>query len=340
MTRTSLIHLAVLLLLAPLALAQEGASGDAAEAALRVKVYRNWSIRLPAESWKPVGKKFAFADGLGADFKAVLEGRDLAIDVDADGKVDVKVEQPGGHVILVNGDRRHALRVNLVEGEWRYAPACVLKGEVAGTQVRIIDQNNNGSFDDIGEDAIVVGKGKVASFLSKVITIDGKLHEIDVDSKSMTLSHRPYAGPVAELELSTVTRGKVMAAVVKSSDGQHSFGFSGHGASMKVPAGDYNLHSGTISFGGNTVKVKQGRAAALSLPAEGKGKMEFGGPVAAEFLYNKKGRELEFSPDHIFFYGKMGEQYHGWNPLGESPRITVVTKSGREIAEAYFPGSC
>ena len=38
--------------------------------------------------------------------------------------------------------------------------------------------------------------------------------------------------------------------------------------------------------------------------------------------------------------GSAGEEYYGWNPLGKSPRITLHTKSGKEIVEAYFAGSC
>ena len=91
--------------------------------------------------------------------------------------------------------------------------------------------------------------------------------------------------------------------------------------------------------GGNTVRVKSGRSKSVSLPKDGKGSLSWGGPVTAEFAYVRKGDEIEFNPNAIWYYGKNGEEYYGWTPLGKSPKITLNTTSGRELAQAYFPGS-
>ena len=321
---------------------ENGAKGrDSTEVVpLKMKVYRNWSIRLPAEQWATVGKGFSFKDGLGADFKTHLDGTALAVDVNADGEVDLKVDSPGGYVILSRNGRRYALRVKTTNQQWHFAPGGAMTGTVEGTRIRLIDQNNNGRFDDFGEDAMIVGNGKVASLLSRVVSIDSHLFEIEIDADGQKLGYRPYAGPASVLELATVTKGKIIAAVVKSTDGKYSYGFTNGTAKMTVPAGDYALHSGTISFGGNTVKMKTGRALPVTATADGKGQISWGGPLRAEFQYSRTGSELTFDPNAIRFFGKSGEEYYAWAPLGKSPKISLHTKSGREIAEAYFPGSC
>lgn len=321
---------------AALANAPDGASEAVP---LKLKIHRNWSIRLPAEQWRPVGTGFEL-NGIGQTFRAHLDGRALAVDSDADGNVDVRIEGEGGHLVLQSGDHRYAVRVKRVNGEWCFAPAGAMRGSIAGTRVRIIDQNNNGRFGDVGEDALVVGKGKVASLLSRVVSIDGQLFSIDVAADGSRLDVAPYTGEVATLDVSATTKGKVLAAVVTSADGQFSFGFSARDQALQVPVGDYTLHSGIIALGGNTVRIKAGRSKPVALTKGSRAALAFGGPVRAEFTYRRVGRELTFDPNAIWFYGANGEEYYGWNPLGKSPKISLHVKSGREIAQAYFPGSC
>ena len=54
-------------------------------------------------------------------------------------------------------------------------------GSVEGVPVQLIDQNNNGVFNEIGIDAMVVGSGKSAAFLSKIVNLKGQLFEFEVD---------------------------------------------------------------------------------------------------------------------------------------------------------------
>lgn len=318
----------------------EVSNSAAAEVPLKIKVYRNWSIRLPDERWKPIGRELNLSAGLGANFKAHLEGTTLAVDIDADGKIDVKVDEPGGHLILVHDKMRYAVRVKKVQQIWHFAPASAMSGKVAGTRIRLIDQNNNGRFDDYGVDAMVVGNGKVASLLSKVVAVDGKLIELKVAANGQSLTCSPFLGPSAKLNLKALTKGKVLAAVIKSRDGQYSFGVDSNQNDLVVPAGQYDLHSGTISFGGNSVQMRKGSSKGITVKADAQAVLTWGGPVRAEFAYAKRGRELQFDFNQIRYFGKSGEEYHSWQPIGKSPKISLHDKSGREIAQAFFPGSC
>ena len=97
-------------------------------------------------------------------------------------------------------------------------------GIIDGQKIRIIDQNNNGRYDEYGKDAMVVGQGRYASFLSKVINVRGKLYSIEVSRDGRTLTYEPYAGKSGTLDMTTkfATKGKLLSAIVRSEDGHRA----------------------------------------------------------------------------------------------------------------------
>ena len=179
--------------LAPLALAAFGLAPAASavdpgpispgvEVPLVTKIYRDWKFRLPAESWKRVGKSIEIPGEAGAKstlYKAQLDGTSLMLDCDGDGELETKIEEEGGVAMLFQGEERIAIRLRS-QPQWSYAPASVQRGKIGKTRVSFIDQNNNGRFDDYGEDAMIVGRGKTASFLSKVVDVNGQLHTLAI----------------------------------------------------------------------------------------------------------------------------------------------------------------
>jgi len=308
--------------------------------ALKTKIQRRQKLLLPGEAATAVATGFHFEAGIGADFRADVDGESLRIDADGDGQLETLVEGDKGFVVLEHGDRRDG--VSLVkQGEWRCVTGSVVQGELAGTKVRVVDQNHNGRFDDVGQDAMVIGNGRAASFLSEVVSIDGQLRRIEVAADGSELRFSPFEGETAKLSLHAVTDGKVMAAVLNSTDGRYSVHLSKHDVDVVVPAGNYELHSGVLSLAGSRVDMAKGRSKAFSVSAEGVEQLAWGGPAKAEFAYQEAGGELKFDPNAIWFYGAKNEEYKNWNPVGKSPLITVVDRStGAVIAETRFPGSC
>ena len=105
--------------------------------------------------------------------------------------------------------------------------------------------------------------------------------------------------------------------------------------------GEYLLTSGHIGLGENRMQFRSGRARTLEINEGETTTFGWGGPVRAEFDYQRQGDQLVLSPEQVRYYGKAGEEYHSFFPRGESPKFTVRNlKTGREIAEAYFPGTC
>jgi len=330
-------------LLAALALVGSAAAQslpESGEVALKTKVQRRQKLLLPGEAATAVATGFHFQDGIGADFRADIDGEALLIDADGDGKLETRIEGDKGFVVLENDGRRYGVSL-AKKGEWTFVSGSVVQGEIAGTKIRIVDQNHNGRFDDIGKDALVIGNGRAASFLSEVASIAGELKKIEVAADGSKLRFSPFEGETGKLSLHAVTDGKVMAAVLNSTDGRYSVHLSKHDAEMVVPAGDYELHSGVLSLAGSRVAMGKGRSKPFAVKADGAEKLQWGGPAKAEFSYQDAGGQLTFDPNRIWFYGSKNEEYKNWNPVGKSPLITVVDRStGAVIAETRFPGSC
>ena len=322
--------------------ANDTTATKAGTSTLKYRAYRKWGFELPAEKFAPVGKGFQLSEALGKDFAAAPQGTSLQIDSDGDGTFDVTAEGPEATITLTGTEgRRYAVRLIDQQG-WRYAPGGVLTGKILGERIQLIDQNLDGDYTDVGEDAIIVGRGKIASFLSQVISIDGALVELTVSSDGTHVDYRPYEGPTGTLKLGPCeTKAKVLSAVVRSTDGRFCFDMAADQEGLVVPAGTYQLLRGAIGLGENRVDMVTGRSKSFAVTSGGTKELSWGGPVAAEFAYQRSGGELNLSPDQVWYYGKAGETYTGWNPLGKSPQFVVRNKkTGREIAQAYFPGTC
>lgn len=313
---------------------------ESGEITLKPKMQRSQKLLLPSEAATPVATGFHFEDGIGADFRANIDGTALLIDADGDGSLETRVEGDNGFVVLAKNGRRYGVRLT-AKPEWSFHAGSAVTGKIGSTRIRIVDQNHNGRFDDIGKDAMVVGNGRAASFLSETISIDGQLRTIKVAADGTTLSFAPFAGETGKLSLHAVTEGKVMAAVLISLDGRHSVHLSKQDADVSVPTGDYVLHSGVLSLSGSRVTMQQGRSKPITVGVGAQTNLSWGGPAKAEFAFQDKGEELVFDPNRIWFYGATNEEYRDWNPVGKSPLIVVTDKAtGRVVAETRFPGSC
>ena len=306
------------------------------------KRYRAWDIQLPAETFTPVGEGIALAGG--RTFRAALEGTNLLLDVDGDGETDVRVEGDAGSVLLRTDDGfRYAVRLVRGANGWGYAASGAMTGTIDGTLVSIIDQDNDGRFGEVGEDAVIVGRGNIATWLGETLQVGGKLHAVSVPEDGSTLLLRDFEGPTGALAVTDGFHGggKILSAVVRSTDGRHCFDLANADGAVNVPAGDYRIESGSVGMGTMLVTIGPGTSAPIAVAADGSTNFEWGGPVRAEFAMQRAGDQLGFSPDQVWYFGASGEEYEKWFPVGKSPVFVVLeADTGQEIARAMFPGSC
>lgn len=232
-------------------------------------------------------------------------------------------------------------------GGWKWAPGGAMTGAITTAAgpipIRIIDQNGNGSFNDIGVDAMIVGSGDEATFLSQTVVIDNKLRQLDVAADGTRLSMTDYTGPTTTFDMTTSFNAKavLLSAIIRSEDGKHSFDFGALDGPMEIPAGNYKFVAGTVGLGEHRVQIGAGEMKPFKLAANQKQTHTWGGPVRSDFTFVRAGDKVQFSPQTVWYYGKAGEEYFNWAPCGKSPEFKVTNaETGAVIEVAILPGSC
>jgi len=322
------------------------AAPPAVEVPMSFRTFRTWDVDLPAERFRPLGRALPLfgTDGLTVE---VTEGG-LAFDRDGDGAMDATVaptdqEHPTRLLTFRLGERQHAVRV-ANNGRWEYAPAGAVEGKLGSTRFMVFDQNGNGRFDDFGEDAMIVGRGKAAAFLSRTIIVDGQLKDFTIapDGSSATLSD--HAGPTGRLDLGggLATKAKLRSVVLVDAASDNSFELSGSlDAAVSLPVGSYTLHSGELVLGKSRVQLATGRAASIQVTEAGTAEVSWGGPVRAEVAYARQGGQVQVGPADISYFGSAGEAYANFMPLGSSPEFQVKDReTGEVLVDFVFPGNC
>ena len=334
------------------------AAADDSSIDLRYRSYRKWTINLPAFQWFEV--KDAIRVGQADTFAVAVVGNSLRIDTDADGKlhrtikplVDRDTNVSTARVILSattkQGDAfRYAVRLRKDARGWEWAPGGAMVGTIPADTgpipVRIIDQNGNGSFDDVGLDAMIIGTSDEAMFLSSTIVVGNTLRKISVSRDGRRITMTAYAGPTARFDMTTSFDAKavLLSAIVRSSDGKNSFDFGATEGPLQIPAGTYKVVAGVVGLGKHRVQIGAGRMQPFRLAANQQQTFNWGGPVRSEFQFARKGGKVEFSPQTIWYYGQAGEEYFNWTPIGKSPEFKVTNAdTGVVLKVAILPGSC
>lgn len=329
--------------------APAGEGSPAAETrsiALGYKAYKDWDIVLPRETWTPVRDEIPIphADGGGfaADKVGVLK---LRVDTNADGRLDSDVKGNGGFLSLRGRDEsgqsfEYAVRISFDGTAYRFASSGAMTGKLAGIQVELVDQDNNGRYDDYGRDAILVGSSRGASLLSRVVNVEDALYEIEVSADGRSLSYRPWTGETAMIEVASKheSRGELVSAVFQNEDGD-AFNVVRSGGAMKVPAGSYQFVYGFVRKGGETVNMRTGKMAPVELRNGETRTLEWGGPLVAEFDHSVDGDVITVHPN-VAFYGVAGEEYYTFKPDAKSPKIIVADKNSKKVYDEGFFGGC
>lgn len=327
---------------------------------LKYRSYRNWTIQLPNEKW------FAVKDGIniphadGDAFAVAMEGNDLRLDTNGDGELDRNIKaiadsKPGASTtrVILSGKTkageplRYAVRLRSDVKGWQWAPGGAWAGSIstdAGpVPIRIIDQDGNGRFNDVGSDAMIVGTNDHATLLSRVIYVGDSLQNIEISNNGSSFSLSPFDGPTAEIDMTTTFNSKasLISSIIVSDDNQYSFDVGAIVGPVKVPAAKYSVLRGLLGLGEQRVQISAGRMPPFELTPGNTKTFEWGGPIASEFEFARSGGNIQFSADRVWYYGKAGEQYLDWHPIGKSPEFRVMdADTGKLIEVAVLPGSC
>jgi hypothetical protein len=313
-------------------------------ASLSFRAVKEWSTLLPDERWQAVRGMIPIAhDGEEGYFVNAEEFR-LAVDTDGNGSFDKEVKGESGFLTFSGRDAageklEYAVRIRAGVAGWEFASSGLMQGRVRGVEVSLVDQNNNGRWNDVGEDAMFLGKAEAASFLSAVVNLKGELYEMEVSADGRSVVTRPYSGPRATLNLAASfdAEGELVTAVMRSANKRHSFEFAGAKEGLAVPAGSYVLEHAYGRKGAETVRGRSGRMKAVAIEAGENRTLEWGAPVTCEFTYAENSA-TEITVQIPTFYGAAGEEWYEFQPDAKSPKIHVLDEKGKEVWSGQFGG--
>ena len=96
-----------------------------------------------------------------------------------------------------------------------------------------------------------------------------------------------------------------------------------------------------MALGKGHAELRTGRMKTVSVTDGATTTVNWGGPVEAEFAYHRSGDEITIGPREIWYYGRSGEEYSNFMPLGTSPSFVIKDKqTGEVLVNAKFPGNC
>ena len=316
-------------------------------AKLSPKVYKKWSLMSPAETWTKVGSLIPIPHAEGKGFAAAKTGPvALEIDTNADGRYDAKVKGAKGFVTLKGKDAegrafRYGVRIRAKGKGYEFSCSSTMVGKLNGVPIQLLDLNNNGRFDEVGTDGLIVGKAKGASFLSKVVNLKGQLFDIEVSASGREVAASPYEGESGTLDLRSgfKCKGKLAFVVVSNSAGDISFNLAKAKKGMLVPTGSYRISGGRAVKGSEHATLAAGQMADLVVESDATTKLKWGMPVHAEFEFENNMGEIGVEPVWVHYMGSAGEEYTKWVPDGASPKLFIKdAKTGKLLESGRFAG--
>lgn len=311
--------------------------GPVETATLSPKPIPKWDYQTPRETWIPVDGGIPVGDGGG--FLAHPDGVVLMVDRNGDGKVESKIKGVAGYVTLKGKSVVYGVRFMKKGDQWRYSSSSSMTGKLRGAPISLLDLNGNGKWNDYGVDGLVIGGGKRAGLLSKVISIRGDLFDFEVSEDGREVKATPYEGETGELELTMKSRGRLAVATVSDDSGKVSFAFHKNGKQV-VPVGSYAVSGGLLVKGKETARLAAGRMKDVQVKANEAATLALGGAVQADFRYEIAGNKLTVNPSSVHYYGQAGEEYVDWVPDNKSPKLVVFdSKKKRPIESGRF-ASC
>lgn len=330
------------LLLALLTGLPSSAQDDERVSEFAFKAEKQWTVLLPRDPWRPVGDAI---DVAGLSFAVDHPGGSkIVVDTGGDGRPDKRVTGATGFLVLKakgpDGEPfRYAVRLRQSRRGWEWATGGTLTGRLRGTTVALVDLNGDGTYDDYGVDAMIVGKGRAATYLSRVVSVGGELFHFQIARDGRRATTRPYEGPVARLDVHSgyVSEGELVAAVFAS--GELSFDVATGPRGMELPAGTYRFVAGLAQRGPESVHILAGSMQPVELAEGEEQRLEWGGPLRADFAFDVVGERLTVHPD-VRFFGSAGEQYRDFAPVARAPKVVVKDKRTGKVVQYGRMGGC
>jgi len=280
----------------------------------------------------------------------IVNSQKVMVDKDLTGKFEFTAAQGekstpfNVQLVYPSGEKvRHSFVIFKDGANWAMRRNSGVSFSFEGGKVSILDDNNNGIYGEESEDGLYSGDSWGAP-LGRLVLVNGKLFEIQINDSATELKYRPYTGPVGGVDIFKEWTGKAnpKSVIVKGSTsvGIAYLDVAGK-APVMIPVGSYTLlrayfddveifpaNSSFSTSEGNTATMKWGM------------KLDIRASVNVDSA-GKKFSILPFPP----IYGSSGEQYKGAFMDGARFQYTVTCCNangqpvGKTINWTISPGS-
>jgi hypothetical protein len=158
--------------------------------------------------------------------------------------------------------------------------ACCMKGTIAGTEVRLLDENLDGKFTQDGKDSIVIGNAAAVPLLKKVC-IGTTIYDLTVSPDGKTIDYAPaddVKTGIVELPIkSRALKGLVFA----SADGAYDLAALGKAG---IPQGQYHFVYGLLAEGKELCPIEPTKSTPqYDIAAGSSNKLSFGPAYNVQF---------------------------------------------------------
>jgi hypothetical protein len=313
------------------------AAGAQRTTALHFRALPDFDVLLPQETWRRGNDGVAIPHAGGAQFAAAVDGLTLHVDTNGDGRLD-EVFKGTTHEVTLRGRRTdgtpfpYVLRARTtgLSDTFSYTTGCAMTGVVEGVPLALFDQDVDGDFDEVGVDAVVVGHGPAASFLSRVVNLGGRLFWLEVDPTGRSVTTKPYEGPAGVLDLRSGLKveGRLASAVVSDLAGKWSFEVGTSVRGTRVPAGVYVFSGGLAVKGAEKGKLGAGRMRPLVVEEGATVTLRWGAPLQAEFSATRTGDRVTIGQT-VRYFGRGGEEWIPPRSFDRVPRIETFDAGKR-----------
>lgn len=312
------------------------------------KPVSNWEFVVPGEKWVTIDGEISIPHSGGSGFAAKVYGAEgaekLDIDTNGDGRLDLTCKGLRATAKLRGKDADgksfdYSVRLTHSGSKWMYATGGVMKGKVDGKSLSLIDANCNGIWNEHAVDCYVEGAGDAATPISDALSLGGALYALELNESGQVATWTTFDEEAGKLDLNEEYEGngKLISALVESTDGRFQFNLADRKKGLTVPAGSYVLKEASIKKKSLTAKITKGSMKPFEVPASGEFALEWGGPVTAVYDWTEKEGKITVSPNALKFVGKAGEEYSGFQPSDVGPKILVTDlRTKKRLASGRF----
>lgn len=289
---------------------------------------REFPFLTPGGSWVELGDKF----NLTLKDPVTLAVTDKEVRI---GRVDT-VKPEGGTVDLMvrhedSIESKYRVRIEKREGKWMWRRHGYRVGTFQGTQIVLIDDNSNGRYDEVGVDAMIVGRSGFAAFSSGIVSIGGKLYAAAIGPSGSSLTLSPFSEATGKIRIIHDEPAKLKAAVIKGSNS--SFNAADP---VVIPVGQYTISWGVFVSGPKRALIRCGEKAVTVDKDKYNSSVKWGKPYKLEINIARSGAKLDVDYGSLKVSGKEGEEYHGFDPAA-MPKVTIRNaKTKKDIKSVTF----